>query len=635
MNFVRLLTALLLAVPILVWAQTSPNQTWDNVISADGSSATARHESGVASVNGKLYLFGGRGTRPVEVFDVAQKTWREIGPMPLELHHFQPVVVGTRIYFVGAFTCCYPNEPAVADVHVFDTQTEQWSTAGTLPVDRQRGSAGAAVRFGKIYLLGGNTDGHSGGAVPWFDEFDPASGEWKKLADAPNARDHFGAVIVANKLVAASGRQTAQPNPFTNVVSVTDIYDFSSNTWTTSTAIPTPRAGAVSVPSGSEVIVVGGEINTSSFAYDVVEAFDVNSGNWRSLHAMNLGRHSGGGVRVGNQLHMLVGSLKTGGGPETATHETLALDTGSNSDFDADGLSNDLETGVYGTNPNDPDSDDDGLEDGAEINSGTDPLNSDSDGDGLGDGDEVNVHATNPLAVDTDGDELDDGAEINSANTNPLVRDSDGDGLDDGQEVQLQTDPLAVDSDTDGLQDGDEVQQYLTDPLLADSDSDGLTDGDEISLYNSNPTLADSDGDTLLDGEEAVQYHTHPGRADTDFDGLNDAVELQQYFTDPLLPDTDNDGLSDSIEVAREDTDPRKADSDDDGLNDGDELSAGTDPADPDSDGDGLLDGEDADPLVAQDSGGGAIGWLLAMFCALVVGRLSQPNLFGVKFSTK
>jgi len=48
--------------------------------------------------------------------------------------------------------------------------------------------------------------------------------------------------------------------------------------------------------------------------------------------------------------------------------------------------------------PLDPDMDDDGLLDGAEVNThGTDPLNPDSDGDGLGDRDEIITHGTDPL----------------------------------------------------------------------------------------------------------------------------------------------------------------------------------------------------------------------------------------------
>ncbi|MBI2099601.1 thrombospondin type 3 repeat-containing protein [Candidatus Uhrbacteria bacterium] len=65
------------------------------------------------------------------------------------------------------------------------------------------------------------------------------------------------------------------------------------------------------------------------------------------------------------------------------------------------------------------DSDLDGLSDVFEQNIGTDPQNPDTDGDGLTDFQEVRTHGTNPLDSDTDNDERTDGSEITNG-TNPL-----------------------------------------------------------------------------------------------------------------------------------------------------------------------------------------------------------------------
>jgi len=83
-------------------------------------------------------------------------------------------------------------------------------------------------------------------------------------------------------------------------------------------------------------------------------------------------------------------------------------------DRDFDGLSNCTERIVLGTDRRDPDTDDDGLNDGDEIASGTDPLNPDSDQDGLSDGEEESI-GTDPLDSDTDHDGVADGDDLDPA----------------------------------------------------------------------------------------------------------------------------------------------------------------------------------------------------------------------------
>lgn len=110
-------------------------------------------------------------------------------------------------------------------------------------------------------------------------------------------------------------------------------------------------------------------------------------------------------------------------------------------DDDGDGLTN-AEEAALGTDPNNPDTDDDGISDGDEVNVyGTDPLNLDSDGDILYDGGEL-VYGTGLLNPDTDGDGLLDGEEVYFYGTDPLNPDTDGDGVPDGVEVRNGTDPL-------------------------------------------------------------------------------------------------------------------------------------------------------------------------------------------------
>ena len=364
---------LLLAFASAAYGQSQPDQ-WQLLQSTDGSNLSARHEAAGVVLGDSIYLMGGRGNRPVERFSMTSGQWENLGLSPFELHHAQPVAIGDDIYIAGAFTCCYPRETIVAEVHVLDTQANTWDVVGSMPAGRLRGSTAAVTYGGKLYVLGGNTLGHDGGAVAWFDEFDPVSEQWRVLPDAPNARDHFSAVMIGKELVAASGRQSALPNPSANPVQAVDIYDFESGQWRSGASIPTVRGGAAVVAYGTDVIVAGGEINTSSRALDVVEAYDVSSDTWRALPAMITGRHGSGGGVLGRQMFMLSGASSIGGATETDDAETLQLpelvivstDTGGS---ETGGETGGAETGGMGTG---------GADTGGTQSGGTETAGSDT-----------------------------------------------------------------------------------------------------------------------------------------------------------------------------------------------------------------------------------------------------------------
>ncbi|WP_135855323.1 hypothetical protein [Halorussus salinus] len=279
-------------------------------------------------------------------------------------------------------------------------------------------------------------------------------------------------------------------------------------------------------------------------------------------------------------------------------------------DLDGDGLSNQREQ-TLGTALDDPDTDGDGLEDGAELQKyDTDPLNPDTDDDGLLDN-ETTRYGSDPLSNNSDDDGIADGVEVSQYGTDPASNDTDGDGVTDDAEVRLGTDPTGIDTDGDRLDDHEELRRYDTDPTEFDSDSDGLGDATEINVQHTSPNTVDSDDDGLWDGAEVKRYGTDPNVVDTDGDGVTDAAEVEKHETDPNEPDTDGDGLSDATEIHEYGTEPTDADTDDDGLNDTAEVREnGTDPLTVDTDGDGLEDGPEVhdhgtEPLVADTDGDG------------------------------
>ena len=162
------------------------------------------------------------------------------------------------------------------------------------------------------------------------------------------------------------------------------------------------------------------------------------------------------------------------------------------------------------TNPIDPDTDADGLDDGwGEQGRRTDPLDPDSDHDGSRDDADNCPRDPNPDQADLDRDGRGDVCDP----------DVDGDGLNRGAELGRGTDPRQADTDGDGLEDRERVVEpqpsgppkiyELVHPLDPDGDDDGLEDGQEIRFV---PCNTDPRPGGYAPGRSGFRWGSSPGR---------------------------------------------------------------------------------------------------------------------------
>lgn len=86
-----------------LWRYDPAANSWTKVSS---SGPQARHQGGLAAINGKLYVFGGRtagNTKLADLweFDPATNTWRQLASIPEPLKGFAWGVVNQRLYVFG------------------------------------------------------------------------------------------------------------------------------------------------------------------------------------------------------------------------------------------------------------------------------------------------------------------------------------------------------------------------------------------------------------------------------------------------------------------------------------------------------------------------------------------------------
>ncbi len=297
------------------------NDSWTNITNV--TEHTPRHENSVVQVGNRFYLFGGReNSDKIDVYNYQTDTWTEAASTaPFQFNHFQATEYQGLIWVIGAFKANDgPNagldEPPADNIFMYDPITDTWIQGPAIPAGRKRGSAGLVLHNNKFYVIAGNTIGHSGGYIPWFDEFDPATGTWTQLTDAPRARDHFHASVIGNKLYAVGGRLSGGPGgTFAPLIPEVDVYDFANPGWSTlptGSNLPTPRAASATVNFQGKLVVIGGEGNGQ--AYVNTDALDVSTGTWTALDDLNNARHGTQAIVSGDGIWITSGSPNQGGG---------------------------------------------------------------------------------------------------------------------------------------------------------------------------------------------------------------------------------------------------------------------------------------------------------------------------------
>jgi thrombospondin type 3 repeat protein len=286
--------------------------------------------------------------------------------------------------------------------------------------------------------------------------------------------------------------------------------------------------------------------------------------------------------------------------PDQADTDADGLGNACDPDDDNDGFADDDDNCPLTANPDQADADGDGVGDACDPG----PIeNGDVDGDGVLDGDDNCPIVANADQADTDldgegnacdPDDDNDGALDASDNcplsANPDQGDADGDNVGDACDPDPADGPRG-DADGDGA-----ANEADNCPAVANADQ-ANTDGDG----QGNACDADDDNDGVVDASDNCPLTANPDQADEDGDGVGTACDPDPQ--DGATGDLDGDGVRNSADNCRFVTNADQADTDSDGVGNA---------CDPDDDNDGAGDGGDNCPLTANpgqaDQDGDAIG---------------------------
>jgi N-acetylneuraminic acid mutarotase len=203
---------------------------------------TARSDFGLAVANGKIYAIGGYNGSYLnvnEMYDPVTDTWTTKTPMPTPRAYFAVATYRNKIYAIAGSTGT--GSSTLAN-EVYDTITDTWETLSPLQSDTSvREHLSANVVNGKIYVISGIASVLITGFPPSAENnvYDPALDVWTRKAPIPQPVFQYASAVIDDKIFIIGGRNYSALSRTPSILSLTQIYDTTTDTWTNGASMPT------------------------------------------------------------------------------------------------------------------------------------------------------------------------------------------------------------------------------------------------------------------------------------------------------------------------------------------------------------------------------------------------------------
>ena len=241
------------------------------------------HHHAAEVIGEKLYLIGGLGRAMgrVQIYDPVRNEWRLGTDMPFAAGSSASAVIDRQVYVAGGIIGTRTTTQAAR----LDVASGVWTAVAPMPLARNHAASGTDGR--RFYIFGGRGPGSGDANVVanGYDEvqiYDPASDKWsvsgagpQSPARLPQARGGMGKAVYLRGKFYVIGGETEDGAGATRsgVYSRVDVYDPATNTWSTTTPLPTARHGIFPLSVADRILVAGGGVKAALSASDTFEIY--------------------------------------------------------------------------------------------------------------------------------------------------------------------------------------------------------------------------------------------------------------------------------------------------------------------------------------------------------------------------
>lgn len=265
---------------------------------------------GMTAANGKIYAVGGGYESGVSSYwvntcyeyDPINDQWATKAPMSISRSHLAVVSVNGKIYAIGGATGS--SGGALSTNEEYDPVSNSWTLKAQMPTPRNWISA--AVVNGKIYIIGGSDN--AGGIFSMNEVYDPLTDTWTIGRQCPHACLAYGMGVVNNKIYVIGGRLVG------GSTTLNEEYDPQTDTWTTKASMPTARNGLAVAVANNKIYAIGGatDFNPWTNILSVVEEYDPSTDAWRTVQSMSIPRFVLSAAAINGKIYAIGGKRGVG-----------------------------------------------------------------------------------------------------------------------------------------------------------------------------------------------------------------------------------------------------------------------------------------------------------------------------------
>jgi N-acetylneuraminic acid mutarotase len=185
-----------------------------------------------------------------------------------------------------------------------------------------RGGLGVEVVSGKVYAIGGSNDN---GELAVNEMFDPSTNRWSTKTSMPTARTGFATAVYNNKIYVIGG---SVGDSFLGNV---EVYDPVSNTWQTMASMPTPRADLSANVVEGKIYLFGGKTYSSISPFynqtSINQVYDIATNTWSTNTSMPTPLQGYASTVVGTKIYVFGGAKLSVAGIDSSINTVQIFDT--------------------------------------------------------------------------------------------------------------------------------------------------------------------------------------------------------------------------------------------------------------------------------------------------------------------